>query len=71
MPASFDRCVKAGGRVRTLSGPHKKMGLKEGEYVKVCFLGKGKKVKMFRGHVARKKESSRVAEVVESSYGKT
>ena len=36
MPKSFDRCVKMGGRVRTVKG--KKFGLKEGEYRHVCFL---------------------------------
>jgi hypothetical protein len=30
MPADFDKCVKDGGRVRTVEG--KKFGLKEGEY---------------------------------------
>lgn len=36
MPAGFDKCRKAGGRVRTISGPDKKMGLIEGQYLHVC-----------------------------------
>jgi len=27
MPAGFDNCVKQGGKVRTVTGPHKKMGI--------------------------------------------
>ncbi len=46
MPEGFNRCIKAGGRVRTISGPNKEMGLSSGQYVKVCFKGG----KMFRGH---------------------
>jgi len=38
MPADFERCVKNGGRVRTVSGPDKKFGLGKDEYVRVCFL---------------------------------
>ena len=50
MPAAFDRCVKRGGRVRTISGPNKEQGLKKNEYVRVCFL----KGKSYRGHVKTK-----------------
>lgn len=32
MPASFDRCVSGGGRVRTKS-------LGSGKYMHICFLG--------------------------------
>ena len=45
MPAGFDRCVKKGGKVRRISGPSKRWGLRKGEYVNVCFLGG----KMWRG----------------------
>lgn len=37
MPEAFDKCKKAGGRIRTVSGPNKQFGLAEGEYVHVCF----------------------------------
>lgn len=39
MPKGFEDCVKNGGRVRTVSGPSKEHGLKEGEYQKFCYLG--------------------------------
>jgi len=57
MPAEFDRCVKAGGRVRTVSGPNTRLGLKKGEYVKFCFL----KGKSFRGHVHKRSPLEKVA----------
>lgn len=67
VPEAFDKCVKAGGKVRTVSGPHKKMGLGEGEYVKVCFIGKGSRTRMIRGHVETKgkKKNSTLADMVE------
>lgn len=45
MPAAFEKCVKAGGRVRTkkLSG---------GRYMHICFLGK----KSYAGEVHTKKK---------------
>lgn len=51
MPKAFDRCVDQGGKVRTISGPSKEHGLKDGEYVKVCFKGD----RMYRGYKHRKK----------------
>ena len=47
MPAGFDRCEKMGGRVRTMSGPNKRMELKKGEYMHVCFDKNGT---MHRGY---------------------
>lgn len=47
MPAAFEKCVKQGGRVRTISGPNKKAGLKKDEFVHICFKGG----KSFRGEV--------------------
>jgi hypothetical protein len=41
MPEAFDNCRANGGKIRTLSGPNKKYGLKRGEYRHVCIL-KGK-----------------------------
>jgi len=37
MPQDFEKCAREGGRVRTVSGPNKKHGLKAGEYRKYCF----------------------------------
>ena len=50
MPKAFNNCVKRGGRVRTVSGPNKKYGLKAGEYIKFCFIGG----KSYRGHKHKK-----------------
>jgi len=50
MPAAFERCVSSGGRVRTVTGPSKKHGLKAGEYVRYCTLDN----KTYRGEVRRK-----------------
>lgn len=47
MPAAFDKAVRAGGKVRTISGPNKQFGLKAGEYMHVVFHGG----KMERGEV--------------------
>ena len=44
MPAGFDRCVKAGGRVRTKT-------LSGGRYMRICFLN----AKSYPGHVKKKK----------------
>jgi len=51
MPKAFERCVKAGGKVRTAKGPSKRFKLKAGEYRHYCYingktyLGHKKKVK--------------------------
>ena len=37
MPEAFDKCVQGGGRVRTISGPNKQMGLRAGQYRRICF----------------------------------
>lgn len=58
MPAAFDRCVKAGGRVRTISGPNKQMGLGDHEYRHVCFGPNGKS---HLGHVKKNALSERMA----------
>lgn len=51
MPAAFDACVSAGGRVRTISGPDRHFGLSKGEYVHVCIL----RGKLVRGYVKQKR----------------
>jgi hypothetical protein len=50
MPADFEKCRQGGGRVRTVSGPNKRFGLKEGDYMHICILGK----EIHRGEVNRK-----------------
>lgn len=64
MPADFERCVRAGGRVRRVSGPHKRLGLAKGEYMNVCFLHG----EMFRGE--RKKVKSAKADALSKGGGK-
>ena len=53
MPEDFERCVRNKGRVRTISGPNEKFGLKEGEYTRVCWV----KGEMFRGETKTKKKA--------------
>jgi len=38
MPAGFDNCVKQGGKVRTVTGPHKKMGYPQEAMFMSAFL---------------------------------
>jgi hypothetical protein len=45
MPAGFEMCVAAGGRVRTKK-------LKGGKYIHICYLGK----KSYAGEVKKKKK---------------
>lgn len=52
MPVDFDKCKQAGGKIRTISGPNKKYGLVEGEYLHVCI--KGEKITV--GEKKQKKE---------------
>jgi hypothetical protein len=47
MPAKFDACRKAGGKIRTVKP-------KEGVYIPVCFLNG----KSYRGEVHHKQSSS-------------
>jgi hypothetical protein len=35
MPAGFEKCEKAGGKIRTMKGPDKKIGLAQGQYMHV------------------------------------
>jgi hypothetical protein len=63
MPAAFDKAVKGGGKVRTISGPNKQFGLKAGEYIHVVFHGG----KMERGEVKKK---SATLTAMESRHGK-
>lgn len=50
MPAAFDKMVKAGGKVHTVTGPSKQFGLKAGEYMHVAFMNGN----MERGNVKKK-----------------
>jgi hypothetical protein len=38
MPEAFNKCRKKGGKIRTFSGPNKRFGLGDNEYIHVCFL---------------------------------
>jgi phage I-like protein len=53
-PADFERCVRQGGRVRTISGPNKEHGLSKDEYVKYCY----KDGKSYRGEVKTKSKKN-------------
>jgi len=53
MPKDFTKCVADGGKVRTVSGPSKEHGLKDGEFVRFCILDG----KSHRGEVMTKKMS--------------
>ena len=52
MPKDFLRCVKMGGKVRTVSGENKLFGLRKGQYVHIC----SKDGKVYRGEVKTKKK---------------
>lgn len=58
MPKEFEDAVKAGGRVRTISGPNKQFGLSAGEYVRIVFH----KGKMIRGEVHSNKAAVKEVE---------
>ncbi len=52
MPKAFDMCAKQkGSRIRTVTGPSKEHGLKDGEFVRFCILNG----KSHRGEVKTKK----------------
>jgi hypothetical protein len=52
MPKEFTECVRNNGKVRTISGPNKDYGLKEGQYRHICVLDG----KTALGHVKTKKK---------------
>lgn len=49
-PKAFDDCQKSGGKIRTVSGPNKMMGLESGEYKRICILNN----KVHPGYVKKK-----------------
>jgi len=49
-PEAFEKCLKSGGKVRTVTG--KKFGLKEGQYKHICIKGG----KSYLGHTKTKKK---------------
>lgn len=63
MPAEFDRAVKAGARVQTVSGPNDRFGLAEGEYMHIAILGgrvvKGERKRNVREALLRRSSASR------------
>lgn len=50
MPQAFDKCLFEGGKIRRVSGPSKKHGLKANEYVNYCY----KDGKSYRGYTKKK-----------------
>ena len=59
MPASFERCQKGGGKVRTVKGPDKQLGLSADEYMPVC-IKDGKVLPGYkkRNHLANEMSAS-------------
>ncbi len=57
MPKDFEKCVRGGGRVRTVSGPSKRHSLTEDEFTRVCFDATG----MHRGETHVKKGKQELA----------
>ncbi|GIW60556.1 MAG: hypothetical protein KatS3mg087_1622 [Patescibacteria group bacterium] len=55
MPKEFERCVRLGGKVRTISGANKMFGLKKDEYMHICILDG----KVYRGEKKKKKKSNK------------
>lgn len=52
MPQAFDKCQRAGGEIRTITGPNKQWNVAQGEYVRICKVpGKDKWV---RGYTKKK-----------------
>jgi hypothetical protein len=41
MPAEFDACRAAGGKIRTISGPNKQYGLNDNQYMHICIKKNG------------------------------
>lgn len=37
MPEGFDRCERAGGRIRRISGPNKRWNVPAGHYRNICW----------------------------------
>lgn len=57
MPAKFDKCVKEGGEVRTLTGPRtEKPKLKADEYIHVCIAPGGGRYWSYKKKKKTKKE---------------
>ena len=54
MPEDFDKCVRNKGKVRTVSGPNKEHGLKEGQYIHYCVINN----ESFRGEIKTKERKS-------------
>lgn len=50
MPEAFEKCRRMGGKIRTMSGPNKMMGLEHNQYMHICIL----KGKVYRGEIKTK-----------------
>lgn len=57
MPAEFDACQKAGGKIRTVSGPDKQWGLGDNEYMHICVRKDGTVVRGEKKTKVKIKES--------------
>jgi len=53
MPKSFDKCVRRGGKVRTITGKNAHFEVPEGHYRRICMID-GKTTK---GHLKLKKKT--------------
>lgn len=52
MPKGFEDCRANSGRIRTVSGPNKQMGLNKNQYAHICVLNG----KVHRGEVKTKEK---------------
>jgi|TARA_R100000501_G_C2623350_1_gene116490 hypothetical protein len=52
MPEAFEKCIRNGGKVRTVSGPSKQHHLSKGQYKHICFIDG----EMHSGEVKHKKQ---------------
>jgi len=52
MPEAFEKCRRQGGKIRTVSGPNKLMGLGKKQYMHICIL----KGEVYRGKIKTKEE---------------
>lgn len=56
MPKGWEKCIKQGGKIRTISGPDSKWKVPKGKYRHICFLPDGK---THRGHLKTKKNGTK------------
>ena len=54
-PENFEKCVRNGGKVRTISGKNERYGLKDGQYRHICILNG----ESFMGEIKQKKDMTK------------